>query len=441
MSGDGHDATPTAGLLYDSLSRNTGDRAIGVALRQALAGIGVGAVDVPIHGPAGGDGEGAGEDGGEPLVIGGGELLRPSGDAFYDGFRRPGRHILNGVGVWPDADGLDHLAGYAFVSGRTRADAEVLRRWAPDVEIVPCMSTILRSDPAAEAAAAEALAAAGAVAGDGPLVGIHVVPHTMVRVPDLVEAIDAIEGRKVLVPFTHYNLDGSFMRSLGIRGAAVLDDLDPLVLHAVVGRLDLFVASSLHASIFAYAQGVPFVSVRQRKVEDYFGDRGLDHLLFGDRAELDAALEAALGGVDLAGPAAADRTVLDEVLQRWKPLLQEARQGPRGGDDPQWAAAVLRQQQEAVLLQRDALLGGVLARQHGRDEAARFELSQLRAELDAVRFHRARDRERVEQLEERLDDALAHLEAIERTFVMRVLRIPRAVYRRLRRLAGRGVVP
>ena len=41
-------------------------------------------------------------------------------------------------------------------------------------------------------------------------------------------------------------------------------------------------------------------------------------------AEFDAALGAVRSGVDLDGLAAADRAALDDVLQRWKPLLQEA---------------------------------------------------------------------------------------------------------------------
>jgi hypothetical protein len=64
----------TARLLYDSVSRNTGDIAIGIAAAQVLESLGV-ASEVVDPFSARGD---------ERYLIAGGELIRRAGDPFYD---------------------------------------------------------------------------------------------------------------------------------------------------------------------------------------------------------------------------------------------------------------------------------------------------------------------------------------------------------------------
>lgn len=417
---------PVAGLLFDSVSRNTGDKAIGIALHQAMSSLGIRPVDIAVHSDVPRPRSG--------LIVGGGELLRPEGDSFYDAFRVAGRHILNGVGVWPDSGGLDYLGQYAFVSVRTEADARVLQQAGlRDVEVVPCITTALHSEPVD-------IRGMLPVEQGEPLVGVHIVPHTMTVCPEVVDAVNALDGQKILVPFTHYNHDRSFMRSIGIRDALSLDELTPLQLHSVIGQLDLLVASSMHASIFAYSQGVPFVSVRQPKVEDYFGDRGLDGLLFGDRQELALALDAAAERPDFAHLVAADRTVLEQVLTRWREILElddaDPDDLPAGDNDPLWLAEIVESQLISVLEQRDALLGRVLDDKRQQETAAAFDLSQLRAELESTRFYRSRERAELIDLRPRYADATEKLDAIMSTRTMRALRIPRALYGRVRRLLG-----
>lgn len=251
-----------ARLLFDSVSRNTGDIAIGIASKQLLSSFGVDAVicdpftsNLP-----------------SPLIIGGGELIRPQGDSFYDTFRRPGANILNAVGVWTSADHLDYLNDYEFVSARSSREAEVLGAAVSHAEVLPCATTLLQS-PHVE------------IPGVDPgetVVGIHMVPHALRMIDNLIPIINAIPHKKVFIPFTHYNSDAAFMRTLPFdkSNSVFLDALTPLELHSILGQMSYVLVSSLHASIFSYSQNVPFATVFQKKVEYYFSDRGLsDHVI------------------------------------------------------------------------------------------------------------------------------------------------------------------
>ena len=125
----------TAHLLFDSISRNTGDIAIGIAGKQVLAARGI---ESDIVDPFD-------EFDAAPLLIGGGELIRDSGDSLYDRYRRPGGHILNAAGVWTSAQDLGYLRDYRFVSARSQVEVDHLRQWVPDARLLPCTTTLLES--------------------------------------------------------------------------------------------------------------------------------------------------------------------------------------------------------------------------------------------------------------------------------------------------------
>ncbi|MGX5695906.1 polysaccharide pyruvyl transferase family protein [Agromyces soli] len=259
---------PIGNLLFDSISRNTGDIAIGIAAEQMLEAVGLGSRTVDPFSdtfPA-------------PLIIGGGELIRPAGDPFYDSYRRQGPHILNAVGVWNSCEDLDYLKDYIFVSARSEREAETLRRFVPDVTVLPCTTTMLTGVP---------YKIDGIEPGE-TVVGIHVVPHSLRLIEDLIPLIDAIPHKKVFIPFTHYNGDASFMRNMPFdrSNSIVLGHLKPLELHSVLGQMSYSVVSSLHASIFSYSQNVPFVSLHQKKAEWYFADRALADNIVSSGARL-----------------------------------------------------------------------------------------------------------------------------------------------------------
>lgn len=246
---------------------------MGIASKQILSDLGVtSTIDDPLANSSD-----------APVIIGGGELIRTVGDPFYDRFRRRGPNILNAAGVWTNADDLDYLNEYQFVSARSSIEVEALRKWVPSAELLPCTTTLLQSDH---------FEIPGIEPGE-PVVGIHMVPHSLRLIENLIPLINAIPYKKVFIPFTHYNSDASFMKNLPFdkSNSVMLDTLDPLQLHSVISQMNYVIVSSLHASIFAYSQNVPFASVHQKKAAFYFEDRGLGDHLVSDDTSLKSMIE------------------------------------------------------------------------------------------------------------------------------------------------------
>ena len=79
------------GLLWDSISNNSGDIAIGMVMKRVCEqrGIPYAVVDPFNYNPRDY----------ATFIIGGGQLLRNRQDIFYRGFYVPGPHILNSVGI------------------------------------------------------------------------------------------------------------------------------------------------------------------------------------------------------------------------------------------------------------------------------------------------------------------------------------------------------
>ncbi|MGN6428686.1 MAG: polysaccharide pyruvyl transferase family protein [Leifsonia sp.] len=364
----------TAHLLFDSISRNTGDIAIGIAGRQVLAARGI---DSDYVDPF--------ADADAPLIIGGGELIREVGDDFYDHYRRTGSHILNAAGVWPTSTDLDYLRDYQFVSARSEVEVDHLRTWVPDARLVPCTTTLLES-PHFELDGIEP--------GE-TVVGIHLVPHTLRLLENMVDLVNRIPHKKVFIPFTHYNLDASFMRSMPFdwSNSFVLPDLAPLELHSVIRQMSYLITSSLHASIFAYSQGVSFGAVHQPKIENYFRDRGLGEFIIRDEREfVDVVDRLEHGGFDASAQVAADKAVVNEVYDEYARILgaQPASDSAAGPASPTGDAAgeagtterdrILLGQSSSVISDRDLALSIVEARR----EAAVNEAADAQRSLQDV---------------------------------------------------------
>lgn len=358
-----------ASLLFDSISENTGDMAIGLASAQALNDRGVVSKVMDPFTP--------GLQ--RPLIVGGGDLIRVKGDPFYDLFRPRGNNILNAAGVWSEADDLGYLTDYAFVSARSTQEAEYLRKWVPETDVVPCSTTLLRSDH---------YAIPGLTAGE-PVVGIQLVPHSMRLIEDLVPIINSIPHKKVFIPFTHYNADASFMNTLPFNrnNCIFLDRLDPLELHSVVGQMNQVVASSLHISIFAYSQNVPFVSIRQEKIHNYFQDRGLAEHVAETGSELKQILERLNSEhFDFSAEIVADRAAVEFAFDRYVEILTKDDGGELGLNPSKATSSVRRDtlihsQSSEVLADRDITLGVV----EGRRLAALARENLQAAELERVR--------------------------------------------------------
>lgn len=295
------------GLLYDSISSNTGDIAIGVAIQQGLEKRGI---QADIINPFDDTSHLA------PLIVGGGQLLRDPGDDFYDHFRVKGKHILNSVGVSGTKD-FSYLKNYRYLSARSTEEAEIIRsQTGKHVDVLPCTTTILES-PHYE------IDGLSLKPGE-KVVGIHLVPDTLLMCPELIEIINAIPHKKVFIPFTHYNYDKSFMESLPLdkRNAIMLDKLEPLELHSVLSQMSYVVVSSLHASIFSYSQDVPFISMYQKKTYDYFKDRRLGGRIFKNQEQLRQLIEATEKNPrSMRTQVERDKAVVNEALDRFAKLI------------------------------------------------------------------------------------------------------------------------
>lgn len=365
----------TAHLLFDSISRNTGDIAIGIAGQQVLAARGI---ESDIVDPFDGFDS-------SPLLIGGGELIRDAGDDLYDRYRRTGGHILNAAGVWTSAQDLGYLRDYRFVSARSQVEVDHLRTWVPDARLLPCTTTLLES-PHFEIEGVEP--------GE-PVVGIHVVPHTLRLIESMTEIINAIPHKKVFIPFTHYNSDASFMRAMPFdwSNSVVLPDLDPLQLHSVLGQMTYAVVSSLHASIFAYSQGVGFASIHQTKAADYFNDRGLGDFIIRDESGLRDGLDRLEnGGFDASEQLIADRAAVNAAYDEYAVILGTASETPETPAEPTPALElthdrVLLSQANRVVADRDLALSIVERRRQaaaGIAEAALQDRDRLAEQINAL---------------------------------------------------------
>ncbi|WP_206750214.1 polysaccharide pyruvyl transferase family protein [Cryobacterium sp. TMT1-3] len=380
---------------------NTGDIAIGLASAQALNDRGIGSQVVdPFHPKFP-----------RQLIVGGGDLIRVKGDPYYDLFRPHGQNILNAAGVWSEADDLGYLTDYAFVSARTNREAEYLRKWVPEAAVVPCTTTVLRSDH---------FSIPGITPGE-PVIGIQLVPHSMRLIEDLVPIINAIPHKKVFIPFTHYNADASFMKSLPFDrdNCIFLDRLSALELHSVVGQMTQVLASSLHISIFAYSQNVPFVSIHQEKINNYFDDRGLDEHVVQTSSGLRQMLERLnMETFDFRDGIDADRASVERAFDLYADWLSTddggtLKMGP--SIPPDVRRENLRHSQSSdVVADRDNAIGLVEGRR----------LSAL-ARQTAQSTENERLADEIDRLADEVDDLRGENEILQHTWNQRLARLLR----------------
>ncbi|TFC90425.1 MULTISPECIES: polysaccharide pyruvyl transferase family protein [Cryobacterium] len=417
--------TPLTGnLLFDSISLNTGDIAIGIASAQVLARRGISAKIVdPL-----------GERMPEQMIIGGGELIRPAGDRLYDVFRQTGAHILNSAGVWGTAGGLDYLKDYAYVSARSSREVEVLRRWVPEAEIVPCATTLLQSNH---------YEIPGVDPGD-LLVGIHMVPHSLRQIENLIPLLNSIPHKKVYIPFTHYNGDATFMRHLPFDKAnsIFLDTLDPLQLHSVIGQMDRVIVSSLHASIFAYSQNIPFASIFQQKVQNYFEDRGLAAHVVADRSQLRDMIERMDTEVfDFTGAIENDSAALSRAFDRYEGILSR-NQGQSGAPSTFEGPSTSLIREQVLLAQAQQVIGDRDLTLAGSESARLAMMTQTEAQTheaqeasEAAACREDAQEARIADLESRLAQSEDSLTAVTGSLWWSLgLAVPAPLRRALRRL-------
>lgn len=295
------------GLLFDSLSANTGDKAIGIVLEEYCQSRGY---KYEVIDPFRCDPSRY-----STIIVGGGFLIREPGDDYYDFFRIEGRHVLNAMGIAAKTD-LEYLNDYAYVSVRSSYEKSVLEGRVSDVKITPCVTTMMKGFD-----------------GKIPMpdisprtIGIHLVADTLANCPDIIDEIYKLPQDKVFIPFTHYNKDRSVMSTLpSIEKHLLLDELTPKQLFTVIGKMEFVITSSLHASIFAYLQNVPFLTFYQQKTYDYFKDRALEDHVFTSTEDFVVKLEKVIleRKVDFGEQIKKDKIAIKEHLGRLTEIIEK----------------------------------------------------------------------------------------------------------------------
>ena len=263
------------GILYDNISGNIGDVAIGLSLKKILRQQRV-EFDELVPGRFNPCDY-------EKIIVGGGYLLRPSPDFFYDKFKITGQHVLNACGILGSPDDLQYLDKYAYVSVRSMGDKRKLDYLSTEVKVVPCTSMLLEDLKNFKREISS------------PSVGIHLTPGFL----DLRDEEDFGHFASHLglhvyfLPVTHYQQDSLYLNKLRLKlpDSELIPILRAQEVFTLIGRFDYFISMSLHGAIFAYVHNVPFIAIDREKIKHFMQDRGLEKYLFADLKSMKQAFD------------------------------------------------------------------------------------------------------------------------------------------------------
>jgi glycosyltransferase involved in cell wall biosynthesis/TolA-binding protein len=299
------------GILYDNISGNTGDVAIGLSIKKILQEIGV-EFDELFPGNFNPNDY-------DTIIIGGGHIIRPSPDFFYDKFKVLGQHILNAVGILDSPQDLHYLENYKYLTVRSSWDRDRLSYLKKKVHVIPC-TTMLLEDLEDFPLTLE-----------GPSLGIHLIPYIFNENQEaqFVEWVSTLPFTVYFIPITHYNQDYIYLRHLSskIKNSILLPIMKPLEIFTLIGKLDYFIGCSLHGGIFAYRHNVPFILFNYNEKMLYFmKDRGLEQFTFTNLNEMMTSFDKLLkDSPDYSRKISEDRNVLREHVKHLKDIL------PAGG--------------------------------------------------------------------------------------------------------------
>ena len=325
-------ATKTAkpvGLLWDSVSNNVGDRAIGMVMRRFLEreGIPFAAADPFSYDPAEYS----------MLIVGGGELIRPRGDPFYDRFRVRGAHILNAAGIH-EPDDVEYLNEYRLVSVRSRAEKNILDPSVKDVKVRPCVTLAMGDlfESTNNPLVAQTVP-------DGDTVGVHLNLAINHLIPGILPILRELRKRYplVLLPFTLYQQDRRILEAMRrwLPDVPVSPLEDPADIFHAIGRMRALVCVSLHGLLFAYAQNVPVLAYPTvPKISYFLEERGLEGCQFRTPGELESRLETVLAAPpDFSAAFARDRKTVRDHLAEIAEIVRTPSPAPRAVHAPESA--------------------------------------------------------------------------------------------------------
>jgi len=255
------------GVLFDNISGNTGDVAIGLSVRKILRENGIES-DMLFPGNFDPDKYGT-------IIIGGGRIIRPGPDFFYDKFKVPGSHILNAVGIAGSPKDLGYLDDYKYVTVRSTGDKDKLGYVKNKVHVVPCTAMLLEDLKEFQ------------VHPKGPSLGINLSPGSFngLEEREFIRWASSLPLTIYFIPIMHYKWDYRYMQRLSasIPNSVALPILKPLEIFTLIGRMDRMITYSLHGGIFSYVHNKPFILCDQiDKMRFFMEDRGLQRYLFKD---------------------------------------------------------------------------------------------------------------------------------------------------------------
>ena len=292
------------GILYDNISGNIGDQAIGISVREMLAEMGVDYEEL-VPGRFNSNDY-------RTIIIGGGYLLQPSPNFFYDKFRVPGKHILNCCGIVNSPNDLQYLNDYLYVTVRSRGDRKKLSCLSREVIVVPCTSMLLKDLPHFDLKIQQ------------PSIGFQLW-EGLTDEKSFVEYLSNQPFHIYFLPITHYNRDFTYLARLSqkVKNSTLLPILRPEEIYTVIGNFDYFICGSLHGAIFAYVHNVPFLLCNSQDKQRFFmKDRRLDNYLFTSFNELKAKFEELQNGkFEYSTALANDFKVLEEHKVRIRDIV------------------------------------------------------------------------------------------------------------------------
>jgi O-antigen biosynthesis protein len=293
------------GILYDNISGNTGDQAIGISLRKILTQIGVEFEEL-IPGRFNSNDY-------RTIVIGGGYLLQPGPNFFYDKFRVAGTHILNSCGIFGSPMDLNYLNSYSYISVRSEGDKRKLSYLNKEVKVVPCTAMLL--DEANDLS----------IKVSRPSIGIHLW-EGIIDEEQLIKYLSSLPFHIYFLPITHYNNDFSYLAKLNtrVKNSTLIPILGPQEIFTFIGKLDYFVTASLHGAIFSYVHNVPFILYDSQEKQRFFmKDRKLESFLFKNYEELKSTFESFQNYIpDYSNNLVNDFKVLKEHQETIKDILR-----------------------------------------------------------------------------------------------------------------------
>ncbi len=305
------------GILFDNVSGNTGDIAIGLSVVKVLAGLGV-EPDLLYPGcfnPADY----------EPIIIGGGHILREGSDFFYDKFKVLSRHILNAAGILGSPRDLGYLDDYKYVTVRSSGDKARLSYLKKKAKVVPCTTMLLDDIEGFK------------LMPKKPCIGVNLCPGSIKKEEEraLIRWASSLPYTVYFIPITHYNHDDAYMRpfSVGAKGSVLLPRLNPMEIFTLMGRMDYTISCSLHGAIFSYVHNTPFILFDgDAKMRYFMEDRGLQEYMFKDFSGLSAAFDRLReDGTDYGTRLAADLKTLEGHVGRLKEFLPRSKAGRGSG--------------------------------------------------------------------------------------------------------------